>query len=146
MDEAPAADVAALLARYLISLDDDDLGGLDDRWAGELFTPGARVEFPMSRHVGAEGMAEYHRASLDVFERTQHLHSPPVVAVDGSRARLRANLVSTHVHRRPPAGAGPLFTAGTGVFGEAELTAQGWRLSALEFRVIWTDGKPPSAA
>ncbi|QGZ49416.1 nuclear transport factor 2 family protein [Streptomyces sp. QHH-9511] len=135
-------DVRTLLDRYLIGLDDEQP---TDAWAARLFTRDAEVAFPMSAHRGLEGLAAYHRDALAAFAATQHLGSPAVVDLLGEgRARLRANLVSTHVHH-PGAAAGPLFTAGTLATGEAELTDDGWRLSSLSFRVLWTDGAPPSA-
>lgn len=135
-----SAEVGALLDRYLISLDDGT--ELDDAWAGELFTEPARVEFPMSEHEGLGGVAEYHRLALGAFERTQHLGSPALVEVDGDRAMLTSNLMSTHVK---PADQG-LFTAGTLVTGEARRTAAGWRLCRLSFRLLWTSGSPPGQA
>lgn len=62
--------------------------------------------------------------------------------VDEGRAVLRANLVSTHVHH-PGTPGRPLFTVGTLARGEAELTDEGWKLAALSFRVLWTEGNPP---
>jgi hypothetical protein len=142
------AQVAALLDRYLVSLDDED--ELDDDWAGGLFTEDAVVAFPISRHEGVAGMAGYHAAALSAFAATQHLGSPSVVVVDGDRATLRANLMSTHVHHArntPPDGAlPPLFATGTFVNGEARRTPQGWRLSLLAFRLLWADGSPAPAA
>ncbi|MEV6384877.1 nuclear transport factor 2 family protein [Streptomyces sp. NPDC051773] len=138
------ADVADLLARYFVSLDDEEL---DDTWAAGLFTKDAVVAFPISRHQGVEGMAAYHRAALEAFAATQHLGSPPVVTVDGDRAVLRANLISTHVHHahhaRPQGELAPLFATGTFVDGEARRTPAGWRLSLLSFRLLWADGTPP---
>lgn len=138
------ADVADLLARYFVSLDDEEL---DDSWAAGLFTKDAVVAFPISRHQGVEGMAAYHRAALEAFAATQHLGSPPVVTVDGDRAVLRANLISTHVHHahhaRPQGELAPLFATGTFVDGEARRTPEGWRLSLLSFRLLWADGTPP---
>lgn len=140
-----AAEIGALLDRYLLSLDE---GGLDDAWARDLFTADVRIEFPISAHDGIEGVAEYHRASLAAFARTQHLNSPALVTVTGDRARLRANLVSTHVHLAADGGDGagrpPLFSTGTSVTGEAVRTPGGWRLSLLAFRLIWADGVPPA--
>ncbi|MFB9696547.1 nuclear transport factor 2 family protein [Amorphoplanes digitatis] len=134
-----ASQVGNLLDRYLISLDDDKL---DDEWARGLFTDDARVAFPMSRHEGVDGLAEYHRGALAAFERTQHLNSPAVVEPRGAdEVRLRANVISTHVRLDD----GALFTAGTLVTGAARRTGEGWRLSALSFRVIWTTGTPPAA-
>jgi hypothetical protein len=138
------ADVADLLARYFVSLDDEKL---DDAWAAGLFTEDAVVAFPISRHQGVRGMAAYHRAALQAFAATQHLGSAPVVRVEGERAVLRANLISTHVHHarhaRPQGELEPLFATGTFVDGEARRTPAGWRLSLLSFRLLWADGTPP---
>ncbi|MET9985659.1 MULTISPECIES: nuclear transport factor 2 family protein [Streptomyces] len=142
-----AAAVADLLARYLISLDDEEL---DDAWAAALFTEDAVVAFPISRHEGRAGMAAWHAAALSAFAATQHLGSPPVVTVDGDRAVLRANLLSTHVHHahhaRPQGELPPLFATGTFVDGAARRTPEGWRLTLLSFRLLWADGSPPPAA
>ncbi|MER5451328.1 nuclear transport factor 2 family protein [Streptomyces sp. NPDC002766] len=145
---APAADAAEatvvgdLLGRYLIALDD---GELDDAWARSLFTEDAVVTFPMSEHAGCAGLAAWHRASLAAFARTQHLGSPPVVDVEGERAVFRAHVLTTHVHR--PGGSGPaLFRAGTLARGRARRTREGWRMSELSFRVLFTEGEPPRRA
>ncbi|MFF4020804.1 nuclear transport factor 2 family protein [Streptomyces sp. NPDC001843] len=150
--ESPAearAEVAALLNRYLVSLDDTD-DELDDTWASGLFTEEAVVAFPMSRHQGLAGMAEYHSTALGAFAATQHLGSAPVVVLDGDRATLRANLISTHVHHArhvPPLGElPPLFATGTFVEGTARRTPLGWRLSRLSFRLLWAEGSPAPAA
>ncbi|WP_411107578.1 nuclear transport factor 2 family protein [Streptomyces sp. cmx-4-9] len=144
------AQVADLLAHYLLSLDSIDAEKLDDAWAADLFTPDAVVAFPMSRHEGIEGMVEYHDSALAAFARTQHHGSAPLVTLDGDRAVLRANLISTHVHHarhaRPQGELPPLFATGTFVDGEARRTPQGWRLNLLSFRLLWADGNPPPAA
>ncbi|MFD5877005.1 nuclear transport factor 2 family protein [Streptomyces sp. NPDC060322] len=137
-------EIAALLDRYLINLDDDTL---DEKWAAGLFTEDAVVAFPMSRHEGLDGLAEYHSSSLAAFERTQHINSPAVVVRDGDRATLRANLVSTHVHlarhTAPEGDLPPVFANGSLVYGEARRTARGWLLNRLSFRMIWMTGSPP---
>ncbi|MDT6987478.1 nuclear transport factor 2 family protein [Streptomyces lusitanus] len=139
-DTVDAALVGELLGRYLIALDDEEL---DDAWARSLFTEDAVVTFPMSRHAGRAGLAEWHRASLAAFARTQHLGSPPVVAVDGDVAVFRAHVLTTHVHR--PGGEGPgLFRAGTLARGVARRTPAGWRMTELSFHVLFTEGEPPS--
>jgi hypothetical protein len=144
LDVGARAEVAGLLDRYLLSLDE---GELDEAWAARLFTKDAVVAFPVSRHEGVEGMAAYHRAALSAFAATQHLGSPAVVEGDGQRAVLRANLISTHVHHaRHTQGEGalaPLFSTGTFVDGQARRTEQGWRLDLLTFRLLWSQGSPP---
>ncbi|MEU4148374.1 nuclear transport factor 2 family protein [Streptomyces parvulus] len=138
---ADAAAVAALVDRYLVTLDDE--GELDDAWAGSLFTGDAQVAFPMSAHRGRVGLAAWHRASLAAFAHTQHLGAPAVVEVSGDRAVLRVNVLTTHVHR-DAAGRPPLFRAGTLARGEAVRTARGWRLERLSFQVLFTEGEPPA--
>ncbi|MFJ4717488.1 nuclear transport factor 2 family protein [Streptomyces sp. NPDC088785] len=141
---AARAGVADLLARYFVTLDDEEL---DDAWARSLFTQDAAVVFPMSEHEGVAGMAGYHAAALSAFAGTQHLGGPAVVELDGEQAVLRANLISTHVHHaRHLSGEGapaPLFVTGTFVDGRARRTAEGWRLSRLSFRLLWAQGSPP---
>ncbi|MFF3736480.1 nuclear transport factor 2 family protein [Streptomyces sp. NPDC002566] len=135
-----AAEISTLLDRYLIDLDEEKL---DDAWARALFSDDARVEFPMARHEGVEGLADWHRKALEAFARTQHLNSPAVVALTGEdSAVLRANLVSTHVHH-PDTPGDPLFVAGTLVHGAARRTERGWRLTELSFRLVWSTGSPP---
>ncbi|GAA1829703.1 hypothetical protein GCM10009682_55670 [Luedemannella flava] len=128
-------EVGALLDRYLIALDSAEL---DDTWAGSLFTTDAVVEFPVGRHDGIAGLAAFHRTALAKFDRTQHLNSPAVVELDGDRAHLRANLVSTQVLPSQE-----LFVTGTVADGEAVLTGHGWRLRTLSFQLIWRTGEPP---
>lgn len=140
-------EIAALLDRYLLDLDD---GRLDDAWAAALFTDDAVVEFPMSSHTGLAGLARYHRDALAAFERTQHLGSPALVSVQGGQASLRANLISTHVHlarhTAPLGDLPPLFANGSLVDGRARRTEAGWRLSRLAFRMLWAQGSPPPPA
>ncbi|MFE9255394.1 nuclear transport factor 2 family protein [Streptomyces sp. NPDC006879] len=145
-----SAEVAELLDRYLINLDDDKL---DEEWARSLFTEDVVIEFPNARHQGLAGIAEWHGRSMAAFESTQHLNSPALVVLDGEdgegdRATLRANLISTHVHLPANRGlpGGPVFAAGTFVTGAARRTAEGWRLSALSFRMSWATGSPPPAS
>ncbi len=132
--------VAALLDRYLVSLDVQEL---DDAWAAGLFTQDAVVTFPISWHEGVDGMAAYHATALSAFAATQHLGSPAVVEVTGDSAKLQANLISTHVHHaRAQEEAPQLFTTGTFVQGRARRTPLGWRLSELSFRLVWSNGSP----
>ncbi|MFI7345272.1 nuclear transport factor 2 family protein [Streptomyces sp. NPDC049936] len=138
-DSADAAVVAELVGRYLVTLDDEEL---DDAWARSLFTQDATVTFPMSRHQGCAGLAQWHRASLACFARTQHLGSPAVVSVTGDSAVFRANVLTTHVHH-PGQSRPPLFRAGTLASGRARRTAAGWRIGELSFRVLFTEGEPP---
>lgn len=137
--EAQAA-VAELFGRYLMTL---DTVKLDPEWASWMFTPDVVIEFPMSRHEGIEGVADYHAQSLAPFAATQHLSSPPVVdPVGDTGADFQAHVVSIHVHRAAGTAAPARFSAGTIATGEARLTPAGWRLRRLSLQVVWTEGHP----
>ncbi len=142
MPADPSALSADLLHRYLLSLDD---GELDDAWAASLFTAEAVVEFPMSRHAGLDGLAAYHRDALAAFRATQHLAGPAVIdPLDQGRIRVRANLMSTHVHH-PGATGPPLFVTGGLVTGVVRQARDGaWRLCAISVSVSWMTGSPPA--
>lgn len=136
------ADASALLDRYLIDL---DTATLDDAWAEDLFTTDVEVDFPNAGHRGIAGLAAFHRESLAVFARTQHLNSPAVLTVEGSTVVLRANLVSTHVLSADSGAGDSIFVVGSLVEGHAVSTELGWRLRVLSFRLVWSTGRPPSA-
>lgn len=140
----PHAAVADLFGRYLMTL---DAGKPDSEWASSLFTPDVLIEFPMSRHEGIEGVAEFHAQAMARFAATQHLSSSPVVHPAGETvAGFAANVVAYHVHRTPSAALPPArFSAGTVATGEARLTPAGWRLRRLSFRLVWAEGPPPDA-
>lgn len=139
---AAAAQVAELLGRYLLTLDYDEP---DDAWARSLFTEDAVVTFPMSRHEGRAGLAEWHRAALAAFARTHHLGTRPLVTAEGERAVFRANVLTTQVHH-PGGDRPPLFRAGTLATGEARRTPHGWRMCELSFTAVFTEGEPPAPA
>ncbi|MFH8570257.1 nuclear transport factor 2 family protein [Streptomyces sp. NPDC017993] len=129
-------EVAELLDRYLVGLDEQRL---DDGWAESLFTTDACVEFPVGRHEGIAGLAAFHRTAMAKFARTQHLNSGAVVDIEGERATVRANLISTQVLSSQA-----LFTTGTFARGEARLGAEGWRFQRLSFALVWSSGEPPA--
>ena len=141
MTDTENASIGALLDRYLIGLDEDRL---DDDWIRSLFTPDACVEFPHKTHEGIDGMADFHRSALAAFAATQHLGSSVLVERTGDRATLKANLITTHLHKPDNVPTvGPMFTSGTAAVGEARLTEAGWRLQRLTIRSIWRTGNPP---
>ena len=134
------AEIGELLDRYVLGLDYDKL---DDEWTAELFSDDVVIEFPVSRHTGIDGLAEYHRRALAMWAETHHLNTPSVVSVSGDRATLRANMTSVHVHHEREGEIRPHYVSGTCVTGDAVRTERGWRLSRLSFDLIWKTGNPP---
>ncbi|MEV0224221.1 nuclear transport factor 2 family protein [Streptomyces sp. NPDC050704] len=68
--------------------------------------------------------------------------------IGSGRASATWNALMTHVHhestlRALGEGAAPLFTVGGRYEADLSRTADGWRISRVSVRVIWTAGQPP---
>ncbi|MFC8583923.1 nuclear transport factor 2 family protein [Streptomyces sp. NPDC057217] len=135
-----AADIAAvtrLFALYLRSL--DDRGTFDETWAAAFFTEDATTSTPAGEVRGREAIAANVRMAMGLFDRTVHFSSNHLVDVDGDRATLLGNQLSTHVLARD----GGLFVSGGRTENEFVRTADGWRLSRVVLRIAWKQGTPP---
>jgi hypothetical protein len=148
---ADRMDVQDLVGRYLAGLDE---AKFDDAWARSIFTEDGRFEFSMGGHDGVPGMAKYTAAMMGKWRRTQHVAAGHLVEIDGDRARVRGNLIATHLHpyevapAKPPWAQAMLrapepFQVGDRFEGEAMRTDVGWRFARLEFEVVWSRGTPP---
>ncbi|MFG2488764.1 nuclear transport factor 2 family protein [Streptomyces virginiae] len=135
------AEISSLFDRYVLGLDYDKLDG---EWASSLFSEDVLIEFPVSRHVGIDGLVEYHQKALAMWARTHHVNTPSIVSIAADRATLRANMTSVHVHHQRDGETLPHYVSGTYVTGDAVHTEQGWRLSRLSFELIWKTGNPPT--
>ncbi|MEU8589971.1 nuclear transport factor 2 family protein [Streptomyces sp. NPDC048664] len=135
---ADRLEVQDLVDRYLASLDE---AAFDDAWARSVFTEGGRFEFPMGGHDGVPGMASFTAAMMGKWRRTHHVAAGHRVEVDGDRARVRGNLIATHLH--PDEIPAEHFQVGDRFEGEAVRTDAGWRFTRLALEVVWTRGTPP---
>ncbi|MFD8596069.1 nuclear transport factor 2 family protein [Kitasatospora sp. NPDC059646] len=139
------AEITGLVDGYLLSLDG---GRFDGEWARRHFTADVRFTSPVGSHEGVDGLAEHEQATLDKFERTQHVGANLLIDLDGDRAAVRWNAVMTHVH---PAATqrfrgeepGGHFDVGGTFTGEAVRTPAGWRFRRLDVRAVWTTGRGP---
>ncbi|RLK53975.1 nuclear transport factor 2 family protein [Actinokineospora cianjurensis] len=139
--------IEELLDRYLAGLDEAEF---DDTWARSIFTEDGRFEFPVGGHAGVTGMAGFTAAMMGKWRRTHHLGACHLVELDGDLARVRGNLIATHLHPQSPPpeqlprGRAPEpFQVGDRFEGEARRTDAGWRFARLAFEVVWSRGTPP---
>ncbi|MFF4697824.1 nuclear transport factor 2 family protein [Streptomyces chattanoogensis] len=130
------AEITDLFDRYLRSLDDRTF---DRSWAGSFFTEEASTATPAGQVQGRHAILENVRTAMRLFDRTVHFGSNYVIEVDGDRATLHGNQLSTHVL----AGDGGLFLSGGRTENELVRTADGWRLHRADLRITWTQGNPP---
>ncbi len=124
------AEIIEVLLRYGSSLDEEDWSRLKT-----CFTPdvvGVLAGGPPLD--GYPAVEEAVRTALAVFDRTQHLITSPEVELDGDTARLRANLLATHVQESGN------FIVG-GIYREGLVrTEEGWRISHHQLDTIWMEG------
>ncbi|MFF9914341.1 nuclear transport factor 2 family protein [Streptomyces sp. NPDC013457] len=135
--DTDTADITRLFDRYLRSLDDG--GPFDDTWAAAFFTEDATSSTPAGDTRGREAIAATVRTAMGLFDRTVHFGSNHLVEVDGDRATLLGNQLSTHVR----ADDGGLFLSGGRTENEFVRTPDGWRLSRADLSIVWTQGNPP---
>jgi SnoaL-like domain len=142
---SPREQVIELVSRYFAAVDDKrlDLGVAEATFAadGKIVRPnGAEL-------VGFPAIVEGQSESFARFGVTQHVITDHVVdfEVDGDieRARVRANVVATHLWapgQGDPVALESHFTAG-GVLGVEALRLNGaWRIASLSNRVVWRTG------
>jgi hypothetical protein len=116
--------ISALLARYCVSLDVDDVDG----WVA-LFTPDARYEVYGRSFDGHEGL----RRMLAGAPGGLHLGGPPVIEMTGpGRARTTRNLL--FVDRKTGASRSAVYV------DELLETADGWRIAHCRCRFLVEGG------
>lgn len=130
------AEITDLFDRYLRSLDDRKF---DASWAASFFTEDATTATPAGAVRGRDAVLGNVRTAMRLFDRTVHFGSNYIIEVDGERATLRGNQLSTHVL----ADDGTLFLSGGRTDNELVWTVDGWRLRRADLHITWTQGNPP---
>lgn len=133
------AELRELFDRYVVALDTFDGTGPGEARFATLFTEDATFAFPIGVCTGVEAFAAFQREARERWARTHHVSANHSIALDGDRAVVRAQQLTTHVHH---AGAGPAahFDVGGHTEAHAVRTPDGWRLSHVSFRVVWDSG------
>lgn len=130
-------EITDLLDRYVRSLDE---GVFDEEWARAFHTEDVTAEMPIGTVHGRDALLARVRQGMALFDRTVHLGTNAVIAIDGDRATTRGAQLSTHVLAD---GTGGVFISAGHADAELVRTAEGWRISASSLRVVWTQGPPP---
>ncbi|MCX5381204.1 nuclear transport factor 2 family protein [Streptomyces sp. NBC_00091] len=133
------AELRELFDRYVTALDTYDGAGPEESRYAPLFTEDATFAFPIGVCAGVEAFAAFQREARERWARTHHLSTNHSVVLDGDRATLRAQQLTTHVHHAGAAGAAH-FEVGGHTEARAVRTPDGWRLSHVAFHVVWDSG------
>ena len=119
---------AEVILRYGSSLDERDWPRLSTCFVSEVTSVLAGGP-PIAGYAALEAAV---RAALGVYQATHHHIAGVEVDLDGDTARLRANLIATHLQQD-----GPPFVVG-GVYREDLVrTAEGWRISHHQLDALW---------
>lgn len=139
-------EISTLVSRFFHTLDGRKFEG---DWARSYFTDDVRTVTPIGASTGIGAMEDTQEA-IERFSRTQHIASDVLVDVEAASGRATAswNALMTHVHhdatlQQRGKDANPLFTVGGRYETELRHTQEGWRISLMSVRAIWTTGQPP---
>ena len=136
-----SARIVAIVDSYFRALDERQFDAAHFR---DIFAPDANMVRPNgAATAGADAIAHSHAESFARFESTQHLLTGHHVTIDSDTAAVRANLVAIHLWKDKPADASMLersFTAGGVLTAQLSRTADGWRITQVENRILWRTG------
>jgi hypothetical protein len=135
------AELAQLCDGYLLHL---DLDRADDSWLGSVFTEDAHVIFPMGEYKGMDGLLAFQEMARANFVASHHVGTTSEIKLDGDRARVRVHLTAVHIAKTDEPQAH--FDIGGHYEADAVRTPDGWRLSTLNFSLVWSSGGTPQTA
>jgi hypothetical protein len=140
-DQSPKAQIVEVINRYFAAVDDKCL---DFALAESTFAPEGKMVRPNGAEmVGPAAICEGQNESFARFRATQHVMTNYVVDLVGEHARVRANVIATHLWA--PGQGDPIaleshFTAGGVITVEVVRLEGGWRITRLENRIVWRTG------
>ncbi len=129
-------DIADVLARYCLALDDRDFGLL-----ARVFTEEAVAEYAsvgVSR--GLDAITGTVRASLEPLDASQHFIGTSLVEADAEGVAGRTYLIAQHVKHGTPGG--DAFTVAGTYTDRFVRTPDGWRIRHRQLSRVWTQGNP----
>ncbi|MGW0892488.1 nuclear transport factor 2 family protein [Saccharopolyspora sp. NPDC002578] len=130
---ADHVELVAMADRYFSLLDEQEF---PPGWADSVFTADARLEFPGRLCRDRVAIAEFLSRDAERYDRTQRLGTGHLITVHGGTASLRWNSIETGAL---PAGDEDRYRSIGGRYrADARRTPDGWRLTNLFLRLIWT--------
>jgi len=135
------SEIASVVNSYFRALDEKHF---DAKHFASIFTPQATVTRPNGASlIGPEEISASHEKSFTRFEGSQHFVAGHDIVLDGSTAKVRANLIAMHLWQGSNADANTpdnFFVAG-GVIRATLMQSNGqWRISEMSNAVLWRAG------
>jgi len=130
-------DITQCLQRYGQALDDRAWDLFDT-----VFTPDATLRYDIEGRVTDVRMEDLAASSRALFERfwwTQHVFSPPVIALAGDAARASCRLIATHVQVNLEGQRSTWVLYG--IYRDVlARTAAGWRIRHRHLHGVYSEG------
>lgn len=135
MSKTDREQIQDLMIRYGRTIDAKNLMGLR-----QCFTTDAIVSFgPFAADLkGGDALEAFMRHTLDRLDATHHLFMNFVVDVEADQGVFTCSVIAQHIVSG--AAGGPLFTVGGDYRNDALRTTDGWKMTRMVFKPIWTDG------
>lgn len=135
---ADHTELVALADRYFTLLDEQEFPA---GWASAVFAEDACLEFPGRLCRDRDEIAEFLRGDAERYDRTQRVGADHLITVHGDVASLCWNSIETGAR---PAGDEDRYRSIGGRYrADAVRTPDGWRLTNLFLRLIWTTRETP---
>lgn len=131
-------EIVELMVRYGASIDTRDFALLRT-----CFTPDAVVSyasFAGEELRGADALDAFLRRSAGTLDATHHMFLNFTVDADGDTGRFTCAVQAQHIVYNTPEG--DIFTVGGNYANDVVRTPEGWRMTRLDFKPIWTAGNP----
>jgi hypothetical protein len=129
--------VTETLARFVLALDDHDWDGVVSCLAETVRRDYRSLFGTEPDDISGPALVTEWKGVLTGLDGHQHLLGPPVVEIDGDRARAAAHVVGTHVLDGDPGS--PWVVGGTYRFVLRRLAGH-WRIVALTLDTRWQTG------
>ena len=135
------SEITSVVNSYFRALDEKQF---DARHYASILTPQATVIRPNGASlIGPEEVSASHAKSFARFEGSQHFVSGHDIALEGSSATVRANLIAMHMWQgsRSDANKRENFFVAGGVVRATLVQANGqWKISEMSNAVLWRAG------
>jgi hypothetical protein len=129
--------VADTIARFALALDDHDWESVTACLAEDVSRDYSSLFGNEPDDIAGPALTAEWRGAISGLDAHQHVLAPPVVTVEGDRARAAANVIATHVLDGDPGS--PWVVGGTYRFA-LRRDAGRWRIAALTLDTRWQTG------
>jgi hypothetical protein len=133
--------VQELMVRYGRAIDTRDLLALRRCFTADMVARYASFAKELHGHGELEA---YIHSAVTRLDATHHMFMNFIVDLEGDAGRFSCSVQAQHVLANAPGGG--LYTVGGDYLNDVVRTPEGWKMTRLDFRPLWTSGNPDLVA